>query len=152
MTVFAACLALAAAACGGSSYATPTATSMPLPATATLTPDARTKAAVSSLFNTQVAAIKLSDWSAVYETCSPGFRAGRNRDRFVADATRLFASAGYTPEGFEARNVDPQVRSADRVRVRGDAYEDGQYLRTNEVGQTYIFTQGRWFDEGAWCR
>ena len=142
-----------AAACGGSSYATPTPLPTPPPsATATLTPDARAKAAVAAVFNTQVEAIKRGDWAAVYETCSPGFRAARSRDRFAADASRLFATAGHTPEGFDARNIDPQVRAADRVRVRWDAYEDGQYLRTNEVGQTYVFTHGAWFDEGAWCR
>jgi hypothetical protein len=110
------------------------------------------KARVAELFERQVSAIQRGDWQAVYEMCSPGFRAARNLNRFLLDAARQFARDGYTVEGFEARRVEPNERAPDRVTVRWDAYQDGNYVRTTEIGQTYIFTQGSWFDDGAWCR
>lgn len=120
--------------------------------TSTPSTDAQVKAQVLSLFQQQVEFIKAGDWEAVYETCSPSFRGARSLNRYVQDATRQFANNGYTPEGFEARNIQPFLRASDRVRVRWDAYQNDRYIRTLEVGQTYIFTQGRWFDDGAWCR
>ena len=121
-------------------------------ATSTPNLEAVTKTLVSDLFAIQIAAIQRSDWAAVYPTCSPQFRAARDVDRFVRDSSAQFARDGYTESGFEARKVEPFVRAPDRVRVRWDAYQDGNYIRTEEVGQTYIFTQGDWFDEGTWCR
>ena len=122
--------------------------------TATATPnnEARTKARVSALFAQQVALIQQEDWAAVYQTCSPSFRSARTQTRYVQDASAQFRRDGYVASGFEARNVEPFVRAPDRIRVRWDAYQDGRYVRTNEIGQTYIFTQGDWFDDGAWCR
>lgn len=72
--------------------------------------------------------------------------------RFVQGASAQFMRDGYTSAGFEARNIEPFVRAPDRLRVRWDAFQDGVYIRTEEIGQTYVFTQGRWFDDGAWCR
>lgn len=110
------------------------------------------KTRVSNLLASQVAAIQREDWETVYQTCSPQFRASRTLSRYVADAISQFARDGYRVPGFEARNVEPSVRAQDRVLVRWDAYQDGAYIRTEEVGETYIFTQGAWFDDGAWCR
>lgn len=100
----------------------------------------------------QVASIKMGDWRAVYESCTPQFRTARAVERYVQDASAQFARDGYTQEGFDARNVEPFVRASDRIRVRWDAYQDGSFLRTEEIGQTYIFTNGDWFDDGVWCR
>ncbi len=121
---------------------------------ATATPVAAeiAKAAVNELFESQIASIQQGDWEKVYETCSPDFRASRDLDRFVEDATFRFAQEGYSLPGFEARDVEPSVRAPDRVRVRWDAYQDGSYIRTEEIGQVYVFTQDRWFDDGAWCK
>ena len=121
---------------------------------ATPTPnlDEVSKARVAAIFASQVAAIQAGDWASVYPTCSPQFRAARDVTRFVRDASGQFARDGYTVEGFEARNIEPSVRAPDRVRVKWDAYQDGSYVRTEEVGQIYVFTQGDWFDDGAWCR
>lgn len=133
----------------------PTPTLQPAPtvfATTTPIPAEVAKARVTELFQGQVAAIQRGDWATVYEACSPAFRAARSLQRYVRDASAQFERDGYTTQGFAARNIEPFVRASDRVRVRWDAYQDGSYVRTDEVGQTYIFTQGAWFDEGAWCR
>jgi hypothetical protein len=94
----------------------------------------------------------MGDWASVYPSCSPSFRQGRDLDRFVREASAQFQRDGYTADGFEARNIQPSIRAPDRIRVRWDAYQDGAFVRTLEVGQVYVFTLGRWFDEGAWCR
>ena len=134
----------------------PTSTPVPTPTTVTGTPtpnaDELIKARILEIFTGQVAAIKQGDWAAVYQTCSPAFKAGRTLEVFTRTNVRNFAQAGYTAEGFEARNVDPSIRAADRVRVKWDAYQNGEYVRTEEVGQVYVRVQGRWYDEGAWCR
>lgn len=121
-------------------------------ATSTPNIEAVAKIRVNELFAIQIAAIQRNDWAAVYPTCSPQFRAARDVVRFVRDSSEQFARDGYAETGFEARSVEPFVRAPDRIRVRWDAYQDGKYIRTEEVGQTYIFTQGEWFDEGTWCR
>ena len=94
----------------------------------------------------------MGDWASVYPSCSPSFRQARDLDRFVREASAQFQRDGYTAGGFEARNIQPSIRAPDRIRVRWDAYQDGAFVRTLEVGQVYVFTLGRWFDEGAWCR
>ncbi len=123
-------------------------------AVATSTPnlEALAKTRVADIFTIQIAAIQRDDWPSVYETCSPQFRVARDVDRFVRDTSAQFSRDGYVAAGFEARNVEPFVRAPGRVRVRWDAYQDGSYVRTEEVGQTYILAQGDWFDDGAWCR
>ncbi len=110
------------------------------------------RARVSAIFTTQVAAIQQGDWAAVYQACSPEFRASRTLARYVQDATAQFARDGYSSAGCEARNINPTVRAPERIRVKWDAYQDGRFVRTVEIGQTYVFTQGDWFDDGAWCR
>ena len=124
------------------------------PSNATPTPVAAevAKAAVAELFQQQVTAIQQDDWTAVFDTCSPAFRASREIDRYIEDATFRFRQDGYSLPGFEARNVEPSLRAPDRVRVRWDAYQNGQFVRTEEIGQVYVFTQDRWFDDGAWCK
>ena len=122
------------------------------PTTPTPTNEGQAKADVTALFLLQIEHIQRRDWAAVYATCSPQFRAARPEDRFVRDAAAQFERDGYSNGGFEARNVKPSVRASGRVRVSWDAYQDGQFVRTEEVGQVYIFTHGAWFDEGAWCR
>ncbi len=122
--------------------------------TATATPiaDEVIKSRVAAIFRSQVAGIQREDWETVYQTCSPQFRAARDLQRYVQDASAQFARDGYSASGFEARNVEPFVRAPDRVRVRWDAYQDGSFVRTLEVGEVYVFTQGDWFDDGAWCK
>lgn len=140
-------------ACGEEVIGTPTlAPARTVVATQTPLAAETAKARVREIFESQVAAIKRDDWAAVYQSCSPSFRSSRNLARYVQDASAQFARDGYTAEGFEARNVEPFVRAPDRLRVKWDAYQNGVYIRTEEVGETYIFTQGDWFDDGAWCR
>ncbi len=140
-------------ACANGTAATPTAAPTATPiVTPTPNRESLIKQRVAVLFQMQIAAIQRGDWSGVYEICSPNFRTARSLDRFVRDAEAQFKLDGYSVPGFEARNVEVFVRAADRVRVRWDAYQDGRFVRTEEVGQTYILTQGDWFDEGAWCR
>ncbi len=141
------------AACGEETLGTPTLRPQRT-AVATASPiaDEVAKARVSAIFQQQVTAIKQDDWESVYATCSPQFRAARDLERYVQDASSQFTRDGYDSEGFEARNIEPFVRTSERVRVRWDAYQDSSYVRTEEVGQTYVFTQGDWFDDGAWCR
>ena len=121
---------------------------------ATATPIAAevAKQRVSEIFAAQVDAAKRDDWRTVFEYCSPQFRESRDVSRFIEDAPAQFARDGYTNAGFEARNVQPTLRAPDRVRVRWEAYENGSFVRTEEVGQTYVFTHGDWYDDGAWCR
>lgn len=141
------------AACSNESLGTPTlGPQRTVVSTSTPISDEIAKARVNEIFETQIDAIKRSDWEAVFATCSPNFRAARDLERFVLDAERQFARDGYTAAGFEARNVEPFVRTADRIRVRWDAYENGDYVRTEEIGQIFVFTQGKWFDDGAWCK
>ena len=130
---------------------TPAPTSTPV-VTPTPNPESLIKQRVRTRFMTQVEAIQQGDWAAVYEVCSPEFRAARSLARFERDAEAQFKLDGYSIPGFEASNVEVFVRAADRTRVRWDAYQDGRFIRTKEVGQTYILTQGDWYDEGAWCR
>jgi hypothetical protein len=142
-------------ACGEVQTSEPTPSLRPtrtLPGTPTPNAEVLAERRVVEVFTRQISAIQQGNWQAVYETCSPSFRSARNLDRFVLDSTRQFASDGYSSTGFEARNIDPVVRSFDRVRVSWDAYQDGAFVRNVEIGQTYIFTQGEWFDDGAWCR
>ena len=155
--LLAACLVGLSVLCSACAEASSDATPTLRPArtaVATSTPnlEALAKTRVSDLFAIQIAAIQRNDWAAVYPICSPQFRAARDVDRFVRDSSAQFARDGYVASGFEARNVEPSVRAPDRVLVRWDAYQDGQFVRTLEVGQTFIFTQEDWFDEGAWCR
>jgi hypothetical protein len=131
--------------------ATPAPTSTPV-TTPTPNPESLIKQRVGVRFKIQVEAIQQGDWASVYEVCSPEFRSARSLERFTRDAQAQFKLDGYSVPGFEARNVEVFVRAADRTRVRWDAYQDGRFIRTKEVGQTYILTQGDWFDEGAWCR
>lgn len=141
------------AACSEESLGTPTlGPQRTVVATSTPISDEIAKARVNEIFESQIDAIKRGDWEAVFETCSPNFHAARDLERFVQDAAAQFARDGYTPAGFEARNVEPFVRTADRIRVRWDAYENGSYVRTEEIGQIFVFTQGDWFDDGAWCK
>jgi hypothetical protein len=146
-------IVLLAVACASEAVTNPTPfpTSTPV-TTPTPNPESLTKQRVSVRFREQVAAIQRGDWGSVYEVCSPEFRSARSLDRFSRDAQAQFKLDGYSVPGFEARNVEVFVRAADRVRVRWDAYQDGRFIRTKEVGQTYILMQGDWFDEGAWCR
>ncbi len=140
-------------ACGDETLGTPTLRpTRVIDSTPTPIAEEIAKARVSEVFTAQVAAIRQNDWSQVYESCTPQFRAARDRARYIEDAIAQFARDGYSVEGFEARNVEPFVRSPDRIRVRWDAFQDGFFVRTEEIGQTYIFTQGDWFDDGAWCR
>lgn len=140
-------------ACATVDPLTPTPDPTPAPPTTpTPTNEGQAKADVTALFVMQVDFITRGDWVAVYATCSPQFRAARPEERFVRDAVAQFERDGYSTGGFEARNVVPSVRASGRVRVSWDAYQDGQFVRTEEVGQVYIFTHGAWFDEGAWCR
>lgn len=141
------------AACGDDAIGTPTLRPQrTVVSTATPIADEVAKARVSEIFLSQIAAIKRNDWEGVYATCSPQFRAARDLDRYVQDASDQFARDGYAAEGFEARNIEPFVRISERILVRWDAFQDGSFIRTEEVGQTYVFTQGDWFDDGAWCR
>ncbi len=141
------------AACADETMGTPTLfPQRTVTATATPLPSEVARERVRTLFESQVASIQNEDWAAVYETCAPGFRASRAQERYVQDAAAQFARNGYVASGFEARNVEPFVRAPDRVRVRWDAFQDGEFIRTLEVGQTYVLTQGQWFDDGAWCR
>lgn len=140
-------------ACGEETLGTPTLRPQrTVVATATPISSEIARARVREIFQSQIAAIQRGDWESVFATCSPNFRAARDIERYVEDAAFRFSGDGYSPTGFEARNVEPFVRAPDRIRVRWDAYQDGSYVRTEEVGQVYIFTQGRWFDDGAWCK
>ncbi|MDA0676581.1 MAG: hypothetical protein O2788_01075 [Chloroflexi bacterium] len=151
--VLLAILVVLVTACASEAAATPTSAPTSTPVTTpTPNPESLIKQRVGVRFKTQVEAIQRGDWAAVYEVCSPEFRSARSLDRFIRDATAQFKLDGYAVPGFDARNVKVFVRAADRVRVRWDAYQDGRFIRTKEVGQTYILTQGDWFDEGAWCR
>lgn len=154
LIIAAAVFAVAAANCGGANppTATPAPTRAPVTGTATPTQDALTKSRVAEIFKAEVAAIKRDDWPAVYLACSPAFRASRSLNDFTASSARRFLLDGYTAEGFEARNIEPSIRSADRVRVKWDAYQHGAFVRTVEIGQVYVLVQGDWYDEGAWCR
>ncbi len=153
MTVSFFALFVVATACGDETLGTPTLRPQrTVVATETPRPSEVARARVAEIFAEQIAAITRNDWEAVYQTCSPSFRSARALPRYVEDASRQFERDGYTPEGFEARNVEPFVRSPDRVRVRWDAFQNGSFVRTEEIGQTYVFTQGDWFDDGAWCR
>jgi hypothetical protein len=151
---FAAALLVLLSACVGEDFVGTPTLRPARTAIATSTPnlDVLAKTRVADIFAIQIAAIQRKDWAALYPICSPQFRAARDLDRFVRDSSAQFARDGYSASGFEARNVEPFVRAPYRVRVRWDAYQGGEYIRTEEVGQTYVFTQGDWFDDGAWCR
>lgn len=132
--------------------ATPVSTPTPVVGTPTPTADTLIKNRVREIFTAQIDAIKSDDWEAVYQYCSPSYKSGRTLEVFTRTNARLFAQDGYTAAGFEARNVEPSIRAAGRVRVKWDAFQDGRFVRTEEVGQVYLLVQGRWYDEGAWCR
>jgi hypothetical protein len=88
----------------------------------------------------------------VYSHCSPHYRQLRTVERFSQDASTQFGRDGFTTEGFEARNVGVSVRSPDRVLVTFDAYQDGAFIRTLSLGQNYVLVNGRWWDDGTWCK
>lgn len=142
-----------AAACSDETIGTPTLFPQPTSvATSTPVVSEIARQRVRTIFESQIAAIQEGDWAAVYQTCTPEFRSSRTLERFTQDANTQFRRDGYRADGFEARNIDPLLRAPDRIRVKWDAFQDGVFIRTEEIGQTYILTQGRWFDDGAWCR
>ena len=135
--------------------ATPTFTPVPSPTpfvTATPTQTERAVTAVRAIFEAQVKAIKQDDWAGAYDYCSPDFRQLRTALRFTQDASAQFERDGYTPTGFEARNTQFSLRSPTRVTVSFDAYQGGSFIRTVSVGQNYILVNGKWWDDGTWCK
>ncbi|MFW6195602.1 MAG: hypothetical protein ACOC5M_03660 [Chloroflexota bacterium] len=160
MLVAASLCVLAAAACGertgeeGRARVTPTPTPVnPSPEpTSTPTTGERARRDVIALFREQLSLIEQDNWAAVYDTCSPDYRSGNSRERFVEKARERFRRAGYTPEGFEARNITAEVLRPGWVSVQYDAFQDGSAVRAVNSGGLYKRASGQWFDDRMWCR
>ncbi len=110
------------------------------------------KSAITERFVEQAASISNEDWESAYRTCSPGYRARRDLDRFTGDTSRYLNQLDTSAVSLDFRNPIVTKGRDDRFDLNYDLYIDEEFSQTIRVGGAYVQINGEWYDDGVWCR